>query len=405
MRMCRYSQLNSPKVLTITFASLVLMCSQLFALGSHPSGSFSWHGFLSQGYVHTSHNNYLGDSTDGSLDFSEAGINAAWEPSSNLLLSGQLLYRRAGEAKPMGTRVDYAIADWRVHDAMDAGAGLRAGRLKNPLGFYSETRDVAATRPGIILPQGIYTDYQRELVHAMDSAGTYGHQSTAYGTFSLDINYGKPIFNDNTKQLILNGFDAQGELTNERLLLGRVSIEDHSGVWRTSVTGAKFNTDYEAGAGDFIGDGNVDVNLTMLSAEYNWNNWQIVSEYLWRNVHYNRIFGADITYRGIGYYLQLNYRITSRWLLYTRKEDSFLDKDDKDGDDFAAASGFTRPAHDAYAKDLVFGVRFQPNVQWTFGFEYHKVNGTFWLPLDENPNPAERQRKWEMFLFQTAYRF
>ncbi len=407
MIMCRYSTLNrhiSPRPVCYLLCLLVMPFA-LMAATPNGEQNFSWHGFLSQGYVHTSDNQFLGDSTDGSADFSEAGLNAAWNATRQLLLSGQVLYRRAGEAKPMGTRIDYAILDWRLHDQLDAGLGLRIGRLKNPYGFYSETRDVAATRPGVILPEGTYNDYLREVTHSMDSVGFYSHMGLSSGTFSMEANIGKPLINDETKRSVLNGLPTQGELTNERALVGRFLYEQNTGVWRAALSAASFSANYEPAAGEPFLSGEILADQVMLSFEYNRAQWQFTSEYTWRNIHYNGIFGNDRIYRGIGYYNQLTYYASAQWSIYARKEDVYLDKSDKDGKAFAAESGFTRPAHDAFAKDITYGVRYQPSRSWTLGLEYHRINGTNWLPRIENPNPATHKRYWEMLLAQAAYRF
>ncbi|QJQ96299.1 MULTISPECIES: hypothetical protein [Halomonadaceae] len=42
---------------------------------------------------------------------------------------------------------------------------------------------------------------------------------------------------------------------------------------------------------------------------------------------------------------------------------------------------------------------------WSLTAEYHHVDGTGWLPLKDNPDPSETQRRWSMLLFQLAVRF
>jgi hypothetical protein len=37
--------------------------------------------------------------------------------------------------------------------------------------------------------------------------------------------------------------------------------------------------------------------------------------------------------------------------------------------------------------------------------EYHNVNGTGWLPGPDNPVFGSREQRWNMWLFQAAYRF
>ena len=50
--------------------------------------------------------------------------------------------RDAGISDDGSARLDYALADYRLLSEATAQAGLRAGKVKNALGFYNETRDV-----------------------------------------------------------------------------------------------------------------------------------------------------------------------------------------------------------------------------------------------------------------------
>ncbi len=113
------------------------------------------HGFLSQGYVKTSDNRFFGDSDEGSWDFREIGANLSYQPMPNLLFAGQLLSRTAGELYDGSVRLDYGLVDFTAVMEADRRLGVCVGRLKNPLGFYSDTRDVPFTRPSVFLPQSI----------------------------------------------------------------------------------------------------------------------------------------------------------------------------------------------------------------------------------------------------------
>ncbi len=398
------------------FASALLLGA--LSLGTSAESAFDdlfddlkVHGFLSQGYAHTSENEYLGTSSNGSLDFNEAGVNVSWTANSSLLLSAQALYKRTGNAKPKGTRLDYAMLDWRISDTFDYGAGLRIGRLKNPYGFYNETRDVPATRPGLSLPESIYLEYLRELIHSSDSLSAYGHQDLGSGVLSFDGLFGKPILNDNTVRSLLGGAPTDGEINDERIGLARLSYEDASGLWRVAISHAVFSGDFTPASNEpAYRAGDVSIKQNLLSTELNWQGIQFIAEYQWRDIEYDDIFfnpfvgdTVDILNEGIAYYGQLGYYVTPQWYGYIRKEDVYLNQDDKDGKAYAQTTG--RPRHNAFAKDIVYGLRFQPNFEWSFAVEYHRVNGTLWLPDLENPDIAGQEQYWEMFLLQAAYRF
>jgi len=55
------------------------------------------HGFVSQGYISTTENNFIEDSKDGSLEFNELGINFGKRLTSKLHIGMQLFARDFGE--------------------------------------------------------------------------------------------------------------------------------------------------------------------------------------------------------------------------------------------------------------------------------------------------------------------
>jgi hypothetical protein len=122
-------------------------------------GDWQAHGFLSQGYTYTSGNDFFGNSQgDGSLDFTELGLNILGHPWPNLLVAVQGLYRNAAGSDQEDFRLDYANLDYHLLLGEHGKLGVRLGRVKNPFALYNETRDVIWTRPGVLLPQSIYFD-------------------------------------------------------------------------------------------------------------------------------------------------------------------------------------------------------------------------------------------------------
>ena len=142
------------------------------------------HGFLSQGMTHTSDNNFFGKSDDTvSFDYRELGINGSWRIIPELQISAQVVYRDAGLTDDSNVRLDYALADYSYYSSESTLLGIRAGRVPTPFGFYNDTRDVASTRPGILLPQSIYFDRNRNIAYSADGGYLYGEQRTGFGDF------------------------------------------------------------------------------------------------------------------------------------------------------------------------------------------------------------------------------
>jgi hypothetical protein len=166
----------------LVFALCGCVCVGARAL--EPLEGFQVHGFLSQGYFLISSNRMLGHSEgDGSLDFIEAGINASWTLLPRLQLAVQGLFRRAGAGHESDFELDFGLMDYALLSTADRRLGIRLGRIKNPFGLYNDTRDVAFTRPSILLPESIYFDKAREFAVSADGAQVYGN-STADGETS-----------------------------------------------------------------------------------------------------------------------------------------------------------------------------------------------------------------------------
>jgi hypothetical protein len=77
---------------------------------------------------------------------------------------------------------------------------------------------------------------------------------------------------------------------------------------------------------------------------------------------------------GESYYLQASYQLGERWEAMVRFDSLVSDRDDRDGQAFAAATG--RPAFTRFAKDWTVGVRCDITRRFMIRAEYHRVDGT-----------------------------
>lgn len=172
------------------------------------------HGFFSQGWLKsTDNNNVFGNSSSdsGSFDFREIGLNASMRPLSNLQFSVQGLSRTAGNGSPGNIRLDYGFIDYTFSNQENSQLGIRLGRMKNPIGFYNDTRDVPFTRPSILLPQSIYFDRTRKLAIAADGVHLYGEYRSDYGDISFQAGVVRPLVRGmKPKQPCLGARSPQG---------------------------------------------------------------------------------------------------------------------------------------------------------------------------------------------------
>ena len=385
-------------------------------------GDFQIHGFASQAYITTSDNNVFGNSDNGgSFGLTEAGLNTSVRPLPRLQLSAQVVSRRAGEGVTGIPRLDYAILDYRLYSHEANQFGIRVGRLKNPFGFYNETRDVAHTRPSILLPQSIYFDRTRNLGLSGDSVQLYGETAIGnLGTFSSQFGVWFPIVSDKDTESSLLGAERYGHLTREASYIGRGIFETNDKRIRLGISGIWLNTAYDPqyqSLNEVLGPGALQFTPIYFSAQYNAEKWTLTAEYAIRHFKYNNAFGDSIAARtlngqdffGESYYIQGEYRFTPKWEGFLRYDALFANRDDRNGKDFVEfvreQTTLERPAHSRFAKDITAGLRWNITPQFMLRGEYHYVNGTGWLSRLDNNDPNNTEQFWHLFAIQAAYRF
>ena len=111
------------------------------------------HGFATQGFLFSSHNNYLTmQSSAGSLQWTDGAVSVSDSLNDNLRIGIQLHMYQLGQLGGPNIQVDWASGDYRVNDHL----GFRAGKVKTPLGLFNDSQDVDAVFLWTLLPQGAY---------------------------------------------------------------------------------------------------------------------------------------------------------------------------------------------------------------------------------------------------------
>jgi len=385
------------------------------------------HGFASQGYIHTTDNHFFGPSDDGSFEFTEVGINGSLSLNPKLRLSAQLLSRQAGRFDNGSPRLDYGLIDISLYSSTTYSSGLYIGRIKNEIGLYNETRDVAHTRSAIFLPQVIYFDKVRNTIMAADGVHFYNNLDLDSGTVFMEVGTGYTLADKNVEYAYM-GDDWAGSIQNDKLgIFGKLLYEHNGGQWIYSITGTRVTLDFDAGASDRVpfpfgpgmNSGEIEIDYTVLSGQYNGEKWQFTSEVAFENVDYLDIGGpvSQMNINSIGYYLQANYNFTPAWQAFIRYEEFQLNKHDWNGKKAArqnrinsqqlAANGINRapvPAHEYYSKSWVLGGRWHISQNLMLRTEYHIVEGVATLSPREN-DVTDTHKRWDMFAVSLSYRF
>ncbi len=364
------------------------------------------HGFLTQGVVITSDNNFLGQSNKkASTDFREIGVNASLRPTSDVQLSVGLLSHKAGETDNGKARLDYGLIDWTVSSSEQGRGGIRLGRVKNSYGLYNKTRDVAFTRPSILLPQSIYFERTRNLSVSADGAELYLDRNYEAGSLFVTFALGKPRIDSEAAKVALIGLTPNGRFESNLTPVFQATFEGDGGKYHLGFTTTQIDTHYNPGVRDVLQAGQLKFTPKIFSAQYNAENWTLTSEFALRPVSIQG-FGSnapDSTTHGQSYYVQGGYRLAPKWEALLRYDVMYVDSGDRDGKAFAAAthrSAFTR-----FSKDWTAGMRFDVTPEFMLRAEYHRVDGTGYLPIQDNPNPSTLVQRWDMFMLLASFRF
>ncbi|MDZ7851316.1 MAG: hypothetical protein U5L98_01360 [Halomonas sp.] len=364
------------------------------------------HGFLSQALVITDDNNFFGPSSEneGSFKFTEIGANASLRPHQDVLLAAQVLSRRAGgDGSDATPKLDYGLIDYQMLSDQQRTFGIQLGRFKNPFGFYNQTRDVAFTRPSILLPQSIYFDRTRSLALSGDGVSLYHEERFSRGSLRTQLGIGQVQAGDDLRRT-LRLDSVPGSLDPKRSAIGQIRYEHDGGRIIAAISAASANANFDSSTPG-LSDGDFYFNPWILSLQYNQENWSLTGEYAWRTSGLenfnNPAFNFDVT--GESWYVQYTRRFDKNWQWLVRYDRLVSNRDDRSGKTFEARGA--GPAHSQFAQDMTLGLQWTPHPRIMLAGEYHHVDGTGWLPVQDNPDPSETSRRWNMLLFQLSLRF
>lgn len=368
------------------------------------------HGFVSQGFLITTENNYLAESERGSFEFSEVGINFTKSLTDDLRVGLQLFARDLGPVGNYDAQLDWFYVDYRAFDWL----GFRAGRVKLPFGLYNEINDVDAARTFVLLPQSIYPTKQRDYLLAQTGVELYGYASLgAAGALDYRL-FGGSIFLDDS------GLSTPGspfQVTDVHIPFivgGRL-------LWETPLPGLRAGASVQVGRLDIdvyfdreawlpvqmAGalpqgfDGNVATELPVAmwvgSVEYSLRDLTLAAEYSRWSVEIESSAPALVpedSNTSERMFALASYRLTT-WLqpgVYYSL--FFTDVTDRD----------RRSTHQ---HDTALTLRFDLNAYWLLKLEGHYLHGTAQLEAGLNGGTprSELEPDWFLFLAKTTAYF
>ncbi len=150
------------------------------------AGPVDIHGFASQGYLYSPQHNFpTNQSSSGDARLTDLAINGSYNVLPNLRLALQVYAGQFGNRGEMVPDVDWGVIDYQYSSYI----GLRAGRVKQPIGFYNESQDVDAARVFAFLPMGFYDPRFRTMLNSFDGGMFYGNIPVGKGGDLGNVDY------------------------------------------------------------------------------------------------------------------------------------------------------------------------------------------------------------------------
>lgn len=362
------------------------------------------HGALAQGYSYSSGNNYYGNSSSGSAELAEVAVNARATLTPSLLLSAQVMARRAGGAADGSMELDFAQLDYRVMERPSGTWGVRIGRLKNPYGFFNVTRDVVFSRDAITLPSSVYYDGDglRNFFFATEGAQLYAEKDFGGNLGEFIVGYAPRYDATQEFEDVSRSDGLQGRVDAKEYRTAQWIQNWADGRFRSGLSYMHFVLDYKP---DAAAEERYPVALKsdfyVLSLQWQLPRWVVTGEFRYaRNV--SEAAGQRRTVDSDGAYLQLRYWWSPQWSSFLRYDASYADRDDPSGRSWAAANGRSR--HERYTYDFTLGLHWALSSRWSAFTELHNIDGAGNAPNRDNERTDLKPHTQAAFVM-LAYRF
>jgi len=362
------------------------------------------HGFVSQGFIKSTNNDYLAESERGSFDFTEVGINFTSALSDRLRIGLQLFAHDLGPLGNYKPQFDWFFLDYRFLDEL----GIRVGRTKLPFGLYNETNDIDAARVPILLPQSVYPVQNRDFLLAQTGAELYGllpigtagelEYRLYGGTIFLDVSDNEDVRSFEVPYLFggrlmwmtpLDGLQAGGSVQSLRLDV-ELELEPEQIQQLEALNAVPPGFDGTVTA-------EVPALLWVASVEYSAHELLLAAEYSrWRSEVESTlpILYPEEKTVSERYYVMASYRVAPWFTPGVYYSVLYPNVDER--------GGRAMKQH-----DLALSFRYDLNEHWLFKVEGHYMHGTAGLRRDLNDDAQldTLRKDWGVLLLKTTAYF
>lgn len=359
---------------------------------------WQFNGFISQGAVAVDGSEFFTSGDDYSLALSEATLMASWRPTESLRFAGAISYRQRGNLIDEHFQADYLFMEYLL--PLESGfMGMRLGRVKNEVGFFSSTRDVPFSRPSILLPQSIYADYYRDTQLHINGGEVLGRHNIGESTLAWSFSGGVLNVTDDLTRNTIGTLDY-GTLESDYFY--SIDLDYSSDTFRLGANVYQTLLEYDGGYPGAVGE--IEMLNWVLSAQYRFGNLELTSEFSqgWRTLRGGISLAEweqEQPFRG--YYIDGRYQVTDSVDLFVRYDKAIENLDDPGGE-LLALTGI--PEYFGYAEDWALGGRWRFADNWLLSAEYHWVEGASWVPPLLNKDPLSQDKHWSLMAIQLSYR-
>ncbi|MFT4531801.1 MAG: hypothetical protein ACI81F_002622 [Thalassolituus oleivorans] len=386
---------------------LTLAASTVYAIDAQ---GVRVHGFFSQAATVSKNVNVRGDSTHGSFDFTEIGINISAPIMSNLRAAGQVVSVKTGADKSSEPEIDFLLMDWTFIDSGTSNGGLRLGKVRLPNGLHYPARDVAAVRPGIFMPQSVYLD-------------NLGSRAFLYSTEGVQFYFN--TFGENVRWQFIGHYISDQEVSERvelaalrRALPGAYRITNGAFVsirrdslarnLTHSLTHGWAENDYKRASADPVNSSFIDYSETIYSLQYTLERFQLTTELDRRAIS----LGLDSSFATIsdkyvsfGAYIEARFIPTESFEWFIRYDELNQQAGDRRGVERSKKTGL--PRHYSFARDTSVGARYGFGNGVSLLGEFHYVDGLETADASDNDDylTGQLSRYWSYASVMMAYRF
>ncbi len=366
-----------PKLIRAGFGAGVIAS----AAHAYDVAGISIHGSASlQAAASDNHDFYGATKEKVDLNVAELTLNGTYRFENGIRVGAQgYAYRY--------TREDGIVLDWANLDYSFAPEfGLRAGRVKRPLGLYGEAQDLDQVRTFANLPLAFYPRYLRTITSYTDGLNPYG--SVGLGSAG-SLDYSAHVGTADTldaDSLVLQGYRILGNEAYDSWNIGTLAGIHLS--WSTPVDGLRAVYSVTrvfdgtvTGVGNFGGGGflpvindNMQTDFSTVSLEYTKNKWLFAGELQWLSLDFDLVspaLGATPLHQNIDllyYYLMTTYQATDKLGLgvYASFSDSSPNNDLPELGDADRSNT---------SQDYAVAASYSLTDWWLLKLEYHHIIG------------------------------